>query len=213
MKPYQFFFYFIFINIKLINGSAQDFLENANTYQNELCSYNGIPTYDPKTNQVTCECDEKHVNEPRIKYRYYINNQHLVQCSYERKRRFYAFFLAAIFPIGLDFIYLGHIYLFLLSLALFLIVMACNIIQLVLDYKEKSKMEENRNQENLKAQHRFIFKSTSINFKSINLFGINIIFLIYYASHIIIQGCGYIKDVNNIETENDMGYLFSTPEK
>ena len=211
MKTFKIFYIFIYIEIKLTIQKI-DYFEYANTYQNELCSYNGVPTYDSKTNQVLCECDEKHVNEPRVTHRKYING-HLVQCSYEKKKRFYAFFLAAIFPIGLDFVYLGHTYLFLLSLALFIIVIACNIIQLILDYKKNSQMEEKANQQHSKVKHKFMIKNTEINFKRINIFGINIIFIIYYASHIIIQAFGYIKDSNNIETENDMGYLFSTPEK
>ena len=211
MKTFKVFYIFIFIEIKLTIEKI-DYFEYANTYQNELCSYNGIPTYDSKTNQVICDCDEKHVNEPRITHRKYIEG-HLVQCSYEKKKRFYAFFLAAIFPIGLDFIYLGHVYLFLLSLALFIIVIACNIIQLILDYRQNSQMEEKANQQDSKVKHKFMIRNTEINFKRINIFGINIIFIIYYASHIIIQALGYIKDSNNIETENDMGYLFSTPEK
>ena len=211
MKISKVFYIFILIKIKLTIEKI-DYFEYANTYQNELCSYNGIPTYDSKTNQVICDCDEKHVNEPRITHRKYIEG-HLVQCSYEKKKRFYAFFLAAIFPIGLDFIYLGHIYLFLLSLALFIIVIACNIIQLILDYRQNSQMEEKANQQDSKVKHKFMIRNTEINFKRINIFGINIIFIIYYASHIIIQALGYIKDSNNIETENDMGYLFSSPEK
>ena len=211
MKISKVFYIFIFIKIKLTIEKI-DYFEYANTYQNELCSYNGIPTYDSKTNQVICDCDEKHVNEPRVTHRKYING-HLVQCSYEKKKRFYAFFLAAIFPIGLDFIYLGHVYLFLLSLALFIIVIACNIIQLILDYRQNSQMEEKANQQDSKVKHKFMIRNTEINFKRINIFGINIIFIIYYVSHIIIQALGYIKDSNNIETENDMGYLFSTPEK
>ena len=211
MKISKVFYIFIFIKIKLTIEKI-DYFEYANTYQNELCSYNGIPTYDSKTNQVICDCDEKHVNEPRVTHRKYING-HLVQCSYEKKKRFYAFFLAAIFPIGLDFIYLGHVYLFLLSLALFIIVIACNIIQLILDYRQNSQMEEKANQQDSKVKHKFMIRNTEINFKRINIFGINIIFIIYYASHIIIQALGYIKDSNNIETENDMGYLFSSPEK
>ena len=211
MKTFKAFYIFVFIKIKLTIEKI-DYFEYANTYQNELCSYNGIPTYDSKTNQVICDCDEKHVNEPRVTHRKYING-HLVQCSYEKKKRFYAFFLAAIFPIGLDFIYLGHVYLFLLSLALFIIVIACNIIQLILDYRQNSQMEEKANQQDSKVKHKFMIRNTEINFKRINIFGINIIFIIYYASHIIIQALGYIKDSNNIETENDMGYLFSTPEK
>ena len=211
MKISKVFYIFILIKIKLTIEKI-DYFEYANTYQNELCSYNGIPTYDSKTNQVICDCDEKHVNEPRITHRKYIEG-HLVQCSYEKKKRFYAFFLAAIFPIGLDFIYLGHVYLFLLSLALFIIVIACNIIQLILDYRQNSQMEEKANQQDSKVKHKFMIRNTEINFKRINIFGINIIFIIYYASHIIIQALGYIKDSNNIETENDMGYLFSTPEK
>ena len=211
MKISKVFYIFIFIKIKLTIEKI-DYFEYANTYQNELCSYNGIPTYDSKTNQVICDCDEKHVNEPRVTYRKYIKG-HLVQCSYEKKKRFYAFFLAAIFPIGLDFVYLGHVYLFLLSLALFIIVIACNIIQLILDYRQNSQMEEKANQQDSKVKHKFMIRNTEINFKRINIFGINIIFIIYYASHIIIQALGYIKDSNNIETENDMGYLFSSPEK
>ena len=205
MKKEIIFIFYIFINIEFIKG--KDFFEFANEYQNELCSYNGIPTYDPKTNQVLCECDEKHVNEPRIEFRTYING-HLVQCSYEKKRRFFAFFLAAIFPIGLDFLYLGHIYLFLLSLLLFLTVLVVNIIQIILSYKNYNKKDESIN----RGKYKINIRNTTTILKRINMFGINIIFLIYYLSHIIIQGLGFIKDSNNIETENDMVYLFSKPE-
>ena len=205
MKEKIIFIFYLFLNIKLTEG--KDFFEFANEYQNELCSYNGIPTYDSKTNQVLCECDEKHVNEPRIEFRQYING-HLVQCSYEKKRRFFALFLASIFPIGLDFLYLGHIYLFLLSLLLFLTVVVVNVVQLILVYKGNNKKEEILNH----RKYKFNIRSTEAIIKKINIFGINIIFTIYYLSHIIIQGLGLIKDSNNIDTENDMAYLFSKPE-
>ena len=205
MKTEIFFTIYIFLNLKLTEG--KDFFEFANQYQNELCSYNGIPTYDSKTNQVMCECDEKHVNEPRIDYRKYING-HLVQCSYEKKRRFFAFFLAAILPIGLDFLYLGHIYLFLLSLLLFITVIVVNVVQIILNYKNNNKNDESINH----RKYKFNIRNTGTILKKINIFGINIIFSIYYLSHIIIQGLGLINDSNNIETENDMVYLFSKPE-
>ena len=204
MKTEIIFFFYIFI-IEFTEG--KDFFEFANEYQNELCSFNGIPTYDPKTNQVLCECDESHVNEPRIKHRKYIN-EHLVQCSYEKKRRFMALFLATIFPIGLDFLYLGHIHLFLLSLLLFITVLLVNIIQIILYYKNSNKKDENINHHKYKINIR----NTETILKRINMFGINIVFLIYYLSHIALQGFGLIKDSNNIETENDMVYFFSKPE-
>ena len=119
-----------------------------------------------------------------------------------------ALFLATIFPIGLDFLYLGHIHLFLLSLLLFITVLLVNIIQIILYYKNSNKKDENINHHKYKINIR----NTETILKRINMFGINIVFLIYYLSHIALQGFGLIKDSNNIETENDMVYFFSKPE-
>jgi hypothetical protein len=209
MKTEIILIFYIFIKIKFTE--EKDFFEFANEYQNELCSYNGIPTYDPKTNQVRCECDERHENEPRIKKRDYIHD-HLVQCSYEKKSRFFAFFLAAIFPIGLDFLYLGHVGLFLLSLLLFITVLVVNVIQIIFDYKNNYKNNNKKDESINHRKYKFNIRNSETTLKRINMIGINIIFVIYYISHIVIQGLGLIKDSNSIETENDMIYFFSKPE-
>ncbi len=215
---------YIFVTISIIKFgliksiTVNEFLEDTTTYINEICSHNGIPKFDEKTKKIICTCDDKYANEPREKYKKYINGQ-LIQCSYRKKRRFLTFFLAGISPFGLDYFYLGHYPFFFLILFINILSIVFNIISFVLNYKLTKKNEEIKRQNKLqKANKKFNFQNIKkINKSSLYIFTkitqiltfFNIFFWIY---NFILAGHGKIKDINDIPTENDMLYLFQNPE-
>ena len=159
-----------------------------------------------------------HKNPTSFYYKKYINGK-LIQCSYEKKRRFLSFFLAGICPLGLDYFYLGHYYIFIIIFIIAIIIFILNIISFILNYKINKKNEEIKRQQKLKkANKKFIISNiTEINDKCVNSFSkatnvLTVLLLIYWIVNFIMQGIGHISDVNNVPTENDMGYLFESPE-
>ena len=154
--------------IKPIKGMAgKDFLENISFYYKEICSHNGVPKIDRQANKVTCECEPHYTNEPREKYKKYING-HFVQCSYERKRRFFAFFLAGVSPFGFDYLYLGHFHIFLVIFFLCVLIISFNIISFVLNYKINKRNEEAKRQINSKNVKK-VFNIRNININEENI--------------------------------------------
>lgn len=188
-------------------------------YMNQICSYNGIPTIIKSNNTVICLCEDKYVNEPRESEKKYINNQ-FIQCTYRKKKRFTTFFLAAITPFGLDFFYLGHyLYFIIIAIANFTIIVL-NFISIVLNYQlEKKNEEEKRKMKLKKNTNKFDIRNLAeLNDKCVKNFNLTskiLIFLmiLFWYSNAILQGIGYLKDINGVPTENDMGYLFQTPER
>ena len=207
------------LNFALIKAMiGNDFLKDTQSIINEICSHNGIPKIDEETKQIICTCEEKYANEPREKYKKYING-HFIQCSYEKKRRFLTFFLAAICPLGLDYFYLGHYSIFSIVFTLCILIIAFNIISFVLNYKINKKNEEIKRQNKLKkANKKFNFQIIAeINDKCVNIFTkvtnvLTFLLIIFWFYNFIIQGLGKNLDINDIPTENDMGYTFQKPE-
>ena len=207
------------LNFALIKAMiGNDFLKDTQSIINEICSHNGIPKIDEETKQIICTCEEKYANEPREKYKKYING-HFIQCSYEKKRRFLTFFLAAICPLGLDYFYLGHYSIFSIVFTLCILIIAFNIISFVLNYKINKKNEEIKRQNKLKkANKKFNFQIIAeINDKCVNIFTkvtnvLTFLFILFWFYNFIIQGLGKNLDINDIPTENDMGYIFQKPE-
>ena len=203
---------------KISSFSAKEVFDNHLLYLNEICSNNGVPQYDEETKNITCICEDKYANEPREKYRIYING-YFVQCSYERKSRSKALFFAAVFPLGLDYLYLDHYFYFFLVFILCIVVICCNIISLVLNYKVIKKNEEIKRQIKLKRNNnKFeISNIPEINEKSVKLFNVinkvlTIILVVYWFYNLFVQGFGFVLDKNYVELENDLGYLFEWPD-
>ena len=204
---------------KISSFSAKEVFDNHLLYLDEICSNNGEPQYDEKTKNITCICENKYANEPREKYRTYING-YLVQCSYERKSRSKAFFLATIFPLGLDYLYLEHYFYFFLIFILCIIVICFNIISLVLNYKVIKINEEIKRKIKLK-RNIIKFEISNINEideKSVKVFNVinkvlAIILIVYWIYNLFVQGFGFVMDKNYVELENDLGYLFEWPDR
>ena len=203
---------------KISSFSAKEVFDNHLLYLNEISSNNGEPQYDEGNKNIACIWEDKYANEPREKYRIYING-YFVQCSYERKSRSKALFFAAVFPLGLDYLYLEHYFYFFLVFILCIVVICCNIISLVLNYKVIKKNEEIKRQIKLKRNNnKFEISNISeINEKSVKIFSVinkvlTIILVVYWFYNLFVQGFGFVLDKNYVELENDLGYLFEWPD-
>ena len=199
---------------------AYDAIRNLTLYKNEICSYNGQPII-KGINKVECNCYSSFVNEPKKEKYKYIGDQ-LVQCSYQKKRRFKTFFLAAILPMGLDFLYLGYTLYFVIILIAFIAVITNNFVHFYLSYQLDEKKEESKYKDNENNQRNFNmwYKSKNKkdekdkNIRCLKLYNIInkvslLVFLIYWIVDIILQAKGIIKDSNGVETDNDMNTLFT----
>ena len=100
-----------------------------------------------------------------------------------------------------------------------ILVLIFNIISFILNYKINKKNEEIKRQQKLKkANKKFIISNiTEINEKFVNTISkvtkvLTILLLFFWIYNFIMQGIGYNLDINDIPTENDMGYLFERPE-
>jgi len=204
--------------------TAYDAIRNPALYKNEICSYNGRPII-IGFNKVKCECYESYVNEPNKKNYKYIGDQ-LVQCSYQKKRRFKTFFLAGILPMGLDFLYLGYTLYFVIIFIAFVAVIVNNFVHFYLSYQLDEKREENKYKDNEKSSEsnprnfNMWYRSKNKmdekdkNIRCLKIYNIInkislIVFLIYWIVDIILQAKGIIKDSNGVETNNDMNTLFT----
>ena len=208
-------FLLLFFELKLrVAFSIKEHLNNTYNYRNELCSYNGIPTYNHKTNEVTCECKEKYTNEPKEEKRKYING-HLVQCSYEKKSRLTVLFYALCIPFGTEFLYLQRYKVFAIVFCLSIGFISLNSYVFFLNYKINMRSKETKIQNKINnLYHKEENQNLNKNNKCIKI--LNIIakitaytHILYMFFDILAHGLGYITDVNHVETENDLGYLFN----
>lgn len=230
-KRILFFFLFFINNIKisLTVEITRESIESPSLYKNEICSYSGRPSYNLTTGKVTCDCYESFVDEPDEKNIKYINGQK-VHCSYKKKKRFTAFFLAALFPMGFDMLYLKRYVYFGLAFSFFILFLICEIVTFVLAYNinEINEDEKNKNDErerDLFTRRNLYFNNKANKKKDKNQKWRNCIYVlnivnkvmaimigIYWITDIILQGNGIVKDGNKIDTENDMKSLFSKEE-
>ena len=201
--------------VKLL--SVEEILENVNFYSKELCSNNGIPKYNKASNEVTCECGEKYANEPRKNKKKYING-HFVQCSYERKSRFYTIFLSVCFPFGFDFLYLERYIIFSIVFSISIFIVVLYIITFIANYNIGLKTKETKiqNKLNKMINNKKAPKNNEENKsnKRLNL-ACTILLInhfIYMSIDLSLHLAGIITDGNKVETENDFMYLFSLPD-
>ena len=203
----------------------KDYIENPILYKNIICSYNGSPKV-VSNDTVECTCYSSYTDEPREDYKKYIGNQ-MVHCSYKKKKRFTAFFLAGLMPIGLDYLYLEYYGYFFLVFLSFLLYIISQIVCFILSYKVKEIYEESKNKYTDKSDDTF---GRNLGFKSnkkmdkkeklkkcLDIYGVinkivGILFIIYWLVDTSLQARGIIKDRYGVETENDMNILFSKEE-
>ena len=214
--------FLIFIIILTFIKNAFSSLENITNikyYMNQICSYNGVPNIIDSNNTVICSCEDKYANEPRESEKKYIHNQ-FIQCTYRKKKRFRAFFLAAITPFGLDFLYLGYFIYFIIIAVINFTIIVFNFISIVLNYQLEKKNEEAKRKLKLKKNtNKFDIRNLAeLNDRCVKNFNLTskiliIFLLLFWISNAFIQGMGFLNDINGVPTENDMGYLFQTPDR
>ena len=214
--------FLIFIIILTFIKNAFSSLENITNikyYMNQICSYNGVPNIIDSNNTVICSCEDKYANEPRESEKKYIHNQ-FIQCTYRKKKRFTAFFLAAITPFGLDFFYLGYFIYFIIIAVINFTIIVFNFISIVLNYQLEKKNEEAKRKLKLKKNtNKFDIRNLAeLNDRCVKNFNLTskiliIFLLLFWISNAFIQGMGFLNDNNGVPTENDMGYLFQTPDR
>ena len=214
--------FLIFIIILTFIKNAFSSLENITNikyYMNQICSYNGVPNIIDSNNTVICSCEDKYANEPRESEKKYIHNQ-FIQCTYRKKKRFTAFFLAAITPFGLDFCYLGYFIYFIIIAVINFTIIVFNFISIVLNYQLEKKNEEAKQKLKIKKNtNKFDIRNLAeLNDRCVKNFNLTskiliIFLLLFWISNAFIQGMGFLNDINGVPTENDMGYLFQTPDR
>ena len=208
----------LFFRIKQIYTiSSKELFKDVHLYSNEICSYNGIPKI-TTTNEIRCECKERYANEPIKNKIKYINNI-MVQCSYERKSRFFTIFLSLCFPIGIDFLYLDQYIAFFISLFMSLITIVICSILFYLNYRinlksKESKMQIRLNKLTNRLNSQENERDDNYSYRVLVLFCKIFTFahLIFIITVLILHSLGIIPDGKGVSTENDLGYLFTTPE-
>lgn len=175
----------VFSQLKL-QSCIQD-LNSPLTFSDEICSYNGL--YDASTSNSTylnCICQPEYTNEPNNSKIKYINGVN-VQCSYEKKRRFIALFLAIFLPLGFEHLYLGNYYLFVLIFSFCGFTFFGNFFRFAI------------------ASHNNYFKNKiNLLFISFALF-----IILWWIINIILVWTGTFKDGNGVETVNDLDFLIN----
>ena len=197
--------------------SVDDIYDNMNLYIKEICSHNGIPKFNATSNKVICECGEKYTNEPR-KDKIKRINGHIVQCSYEKKSRFYALFLSLCISFGFDFLYLERYIIFSIIFILSSSILILNIVAFIINYNINFKTKEtkikNRVIKIVNKKKIITVNDDNENIKILNLISkvLLINHLIYMTIDVVFHLIGKITDGNKVETENDLGYIFSLPD-
>ena len=224
-----FLLFVIFIKAYTQNIINRNYIESPFLYKNEICSYNGVPIVNTTSEkeQIKCECYSSYVDEPRESHKKYIGN-YLVHCSYKRRKRFTTFFLACLIPMGFDFYYLGHYFYFAIIFSSCILIIITKIICFILSYNLKEMDEESKYQYNNKSDINFNRNNLRFNSKKkkdkkeqlkkcLTIFSIIsnsliAIIIIYWIIDIVSHARGLIRDINKVETENDMNSLFSKEE-
>ena len=182
---------FYFGNISNIKSLNNEDLSQIGMFIDEICSYNNDHRSDfeiiknvsnaSQITNVSCTCKREYANEtsPRT-----INGVP-VQCGYERKRMFIAFFLAVFLPFGFDYLYLGWFWIFILILMFCCITIFGNC-------------------------YRFtVFTETNYFKNEWNLFFcvLALIALVWWIINIFLIVTGRILDSNRIEIMSDLNLL------
>lgn len=225
------FIFFIFPFLSFCSISRTYLESNPLLYKNEICSYNGKPIVNSKTSEISCICYSLFTDEPRKKYQTTMFG-FPVHCSYQKKRRFLAFFLSCLGPFGFSFLYLGFPIHFFIVIFTFIIVISCHVVFIYLTHqldvikeKEKTNNENNnviygggklkfnvKEYEGIDGNNiRNVIKSKE---NCLRIFGIvNKCLLMalvgFWIHDIIINAIGKNKDANGVPTENDIQYLFN----
>ena len=164
------------------------FISSPKLIKNQLCSFNGISSLN--STYIKCKCYNGFIKDNNIRK---INNYE-VDCSYFLKSRLITLTLSLIFPIGIDFFYLGHYIIGIIILILVLSLVGINIwlLNWVLIYDKLTSV----------GNVDKIFEKKYIRLK-FSVIIIDFIFFLFYIINAIMHGAGVIKDSNGYITIYD----------
>ena len=181
--------YFVFCQDNNDNDNDLDkFISSPKLIKNQLCSFNGISSLN--STYIKCNCYNGFIKDNSIRK---INNYE-IDCSYFLKSRLITLTLSLIFPIGIDYFYLGHYILGIFIFLLVLILVGINIwlLNWVLIYDNLTSLG--------KRDETFEKKYIRLKFSVII---IDSIFFLFYIINAIMHGAGVIKDSNGYNTIYD----------
>ena len=220
-------YFFLIILLSCLKGLKGEEEETLMLYGNEICSYNGSPELG-KDNEgkaiVKCNCRPGYWSLTPAKKK--IRGED-VKCSYEKKKRFIAFFFAAFIPLGFDYLYLGRYWIFIIILCFDLFIMINSAVCFfytnkfkgepnnVNSTKHKDRLDSQRDSEKINTNNFNMVKEESENnrersaqiYQTLN-FILAGIWVIMWIVDIIIMGLGTVTDAKGIETVNDLKFLF-----
>jgi hypothetical protein len=169
--------------LPLNNNFSLTDLDKASMFEDEICSYNGIPNSVNDT-WVYCECQLEFSNDTALSRKI---NGVPVQCSYEKKRRFIALFLSIFLPVGVDHLYLGNYYFFIMIFFLCWL----NLIGNCFRFAVSPHTDYLKNRINL----LFVILAT--------------VMTIWWIINIALIWSGNFKDGNGVETVDDLNFLIN----
>ena len=181
--------YFVFCQDNNDNDNDLDkFISSPKLIKNQLCSFNGISSLN--STYIKCNCYNGFIKDNNIRK---INNYE-IDCSYFLKSRLITLTLSLIFPIGIDYFYLGHYIFGIFIFLLVLILVGINIwlLNWVLIYDNLTRLGT--------RDETFEKKYIRLKFSVII---IDSIFFLFYIINAIMHGAGVIKDSNGYNTIYD----------
>ena len=171
-----------------IANNLEAFISSPKLIKSQLCSFNGISKVN--SNSIICECFNGFVKDEKIRK----INSYPVNCSYFQKSRLITLSVAIIFPIGIDYFYLGHNFVGFVIFIWVIIILILNLwlLKWVLVYDRLTSV----------GNVDIVFEKKYMKFKYIVLI-IDAITFIAYVINAILQGLGVIKDSNGFYTISD----------
>lgn len=191
-------FTLIFTLINIIKSFTDEDLSGVALFQNEVCSFNGIPTLIQSTNTIQCECKQQYATD----YKARTINNHTVYCNYRKKRRLIALFFSVFLPFGVNYFYLEYVWLPFIIMIIFITIVVLNCV-----FFCKKEEQERENSDN-----GIIDSNVNKNEKIIMWVLLSSMFL--YIAFIIVNIClmcfGSVKDANGFEMYNDLLFYKNT---
>lgn len=221
---YYFIFFYSFFKIH-----SEININETKYHQYEICSYNGEPTI-TSDGGVICKCSTGYETDKTTTKKILGEK---VQCSYRKKKRYVAFFLALFIPLGFDYLYLGKYWTFaILLIAIVAIITNAAICFIYINnfkseptilsasgngtnLKHNIRSDSQRGSDKMQSTNHISFKEENDNdckccqfYQTINFILIGML-IMYWIINSILMGMGKINDSKGFETEDDLSYLFS----
>ena len=225
MKNYIYYFIFLYSFSKI---HSEINLDDIKYHQYEICSYNGEPTIESDSS-VTCKCSTGYATDESTTKT--ISGQKVL-CSYHKKKRYVAFFLALFVPFGFDYLYLGRYWIFIIVLIPIVVILTNAAICFIYinnfkseptilsasgngsNMKHNVRSDSQKGSDKMQSTNHVSLKEESDNdckccqFYQMITFALIGAFILYWIMNSIFMGMGKVRDSKDIQTEDDLSYVF-----